>query len=749
MTNRWAAWAIGSARAARMAVPPPLARAGIGGGWPRRGKADPGPMGGGGHKIPRERLELASRAGEAGGTPPRVRPGTLRRMLSYLRPMWPLVTATLVLTLVTASLRQIPQLANRYLIDHVLAPGTARPQKHALGDRTFTAAIRFLSGSHLGAPGPVRTLIVLALGLLALRLINSGLGFCRSYGTRILGQRIIYALRRDIFRKVQYLSADFYIHTGIGQIMSRVMSDTTTVQNFVTSNLSQILDQIFTFVTSLLIMQAFDPRLTDTLLLFGPPIAGSILLFNGPLRRINRAIRRQTARLTAAVHDALAGFITVKAFAAEEHVINSFETENLNLFDKHLALMRVQAAFNNTMGLVTGSSGAFFLLYGGLQVVHREISLGTYVLVNGMRGSLFIPFTSFAGLSAQYQRAAAGAERIFEYLDTDPSVQDRPGATALPPVRGSIRFENVVFHYPPDPEPDPDAQISPLASLSPGGSRRGGGLPPAGPVVRIETGDEAEHAPTPLAADDAPGTDGETVQPELVPPPAALAGVSFEVEPGEMVGLVGPSGGGKTTVASLISRFYDCDSGSVRIDGHDVRDVTMRSLRGQIAVVLQDVYLFQASVRDNVAFGLQRASVAEIDAALRAANAHFVWDLPDGPDTVVGEGGLRLSGGQRQRVAIARALLRRPRILILDEATSAQDTLSENMVMQALRDRQGDPTIVVIAHRLSTITHADRILVLDQGRLVEQGRHAQLLAAGGLYARLYGAQSEGTDPARA
>ena len=709
-------------------------------------ESGPGPTGGGGRKIPRERLELASRAGEAGGGPPRFRPGTLRRMLSYLRPMWPLVTATLVLTLITASLRQIPQLANRYLIDHVLAPGTAQPQKHALGDRTLAAAIHFLSGSHLGAPGPVRTLIVLALGLLALRLINSGLGFCRSYATRILGQRLIYALRRDTFRKVQYLSADFYIHTGIGQIMSRVMIDTTTVQNFLTSNISQILDQIFTFITSLLILQAFDPRLTDTLLLFGPPIAGSILLFNGPLRQINRGIRRQTARLTSAVHDALAGFITVKAFAAEEHVINSFETENRNLFDRHLALMRVQAAFSNTMGLVTGSSGAFFLLYGGLQVIHREISLGTYVLVNGMRSSLFIPFTSFANLSAQYQRAAAGAERIFEYLDTDPSVWDRPGATALPPVRGSIRFENVVFHYPPDPEPDPDAQVSPLATISPGGPR-GGGLPPAEPVVQIENGDDADHPP--LAADDPPGTDGDPVGPEPVPPPAALAGVSFEIEPGEMVGLVGPSGGGKTTVASLISRFYDCDSGSVRIDGHDVRDVTMRSLRGQIAVVLQDVYLFQASVRDNVAFGLQQASVEEIDAALRAANAHFVWDLPDGPDTVVGEGGLRLSGGQRQRVAIARALLRRPRILILDEATSAQDTLSENMVMQALRDRHGDPTIVVIAHRLSTITHADRILVLDQGRLVEQGRHAQLLAAGGLYARLYGAQSEGTDPASA
>jgi ABC-type multidrug transport system fused ATPase/permease subunit len=223
--------------------------------------------------------------------------------------------------------------------------------------------------------------------------------------------------------------------------------------------------------------------------------------------------------------------------------------------------------------------------------------------------------------------------------------------------------------------------------------------------------------------------------------------VSFRIGAGETVGLVGPSGGGKSTVSSLISRLYDPNGGAVRIDGQDIRDVTLDSLRRQIAVVLQDVYLFRASIRDNVAFGLVGASTQEVDDALRAANAHFVWDLPDGPETIVGEGGLRLSGGQRQRVAIARALLRRPRILVLDEATSAQDTLSENAVMEALRARRGDPTIIVIAHRLSTITYADRILVLDHGQVVEQGRHAQLLAAGGLYAELYGAQASGSGPA--
>ena len=676
--------------------------------------------------------------------------------------MLPVIVLTLSLTLVGSILGLVPQLANKYLIDHVLAPkpGAAAAER-------------------------VHLLVIIALGLFALRLVTSGLTFVRNYATRIIGQRLIYALRRDVFRRVQYLSSDFYIHTGVGQIMSRVMNDTGTVQNFVTGNLNQMLDQLFTFVSALVIMEHYDPHLTDALLLFGPPIGGSILLFSGRLKTINRAIRRQTARLTTAIHDALAGFITVKAFAAEEHVISAFERENRDLFDRSLGLMRVQAAFTNTMGLITGSSAAFFLLYGGWQVLHSGITLGTYFLVNGMRGNLFLPFTSFATITASYQQASAGAERIFEYLDTEPTVRDRPGARALPPVVGAIDFEGVVFAYPPDPDTEaergslgrnivaPNGPSGLLRRMSVGteaaapASRRAVTVRAAAPFLAAASrvrgavrfgraqdaaGSELERPPQvdvpfepapetpPLLPGEADAPEGEEPE-ESGPPPAALRGVSFELRPGETVGLVGPSGGGKSTVASLIARFYDPDQGAVRIDGHDVRDVTLLSLRSQLAVVLQDVYLFRATVRDNVAFGLDATDEA-IDDALRAANAHFVWDLAEGPETLVGEGGLRLSGGQRQRVAIARALLRRPRILVLDEATSAQDTLSENAVMEALRERAGEMTIVVIAHRLSTITHADRILVLDGGRLVEEGRHADLLHAGGLYARLYGAQGE-------
>lgn len=647
-------------------------------------------------------------------------------MLAYLRPMWALLALVLVLTLVTSGLGQVPQLANRYLIDHVLTPAAA----------------------HRALPhGATRLLAVVALGLFGLRLLTSGIGFVRGYASRILGQRLTFALRRDVYGQVLRLSADFYIQSGVGQIMSRVMNDTNTVQSFLTSNVNQMLSQVFTFAVTLGILIRYDPRLTLLLLLFGPPIAGVIVLFGDRLRRVNRAIRRQMARLTAALHDALAGFITVKAFSAEDHVIGAFGRENVRLFDLNLALMRTQAAFSNSTGLITGSSAAFFLLVGGLQVIHREISLGTYFLINGLRGNLFLPFTSFATISASYQQAAAGADRIFEYLDTVPSVRDRPGARAVTAGRGAVTFDDVFFRYP-APARDDTGPAAVAAGPRRDAPRGLGRLRDFGrDLVRGAPGAEAfgaavQGGPDGLA--DRSGGPGVRAAPAGAPPepPPALRGVSFEMRPGEMVGLVGPSGGGKTTVASLLLRLYDCDGGAVRLDGHDVRDLTLRSLRGQVALVLQDVYLFSASVRENVAFGLEAAGAADVDAALRAANAHFVWDLPDGPDTVIGEGGLRLSGGQRQRVAIARALLRRPRVLILDEATSAQDNLSESAVMHGLRERDALMSVLVIAHRLSTVTRADRILVLDRGQLVEQGRHDELLAASGLYARLYGTEEE-------
>ena len=648
--------------------------------------------------------------------------GVLRRILAYVAPSWVLISLALVLTVITSGLSQVPQLANRYLINHVLSPNPKLPPP------TLHYAFHLL--------------LVVAGIILAMRILNSGIGFLRSYTMRIVGQRLIYSLRRDVYRKVHYLSADFYLRNGVGQIMSRVMNDTNTVQNFIAGNITTLASQIMTFFISFAIMSHYDMRLTIYLLLFGPPIAGSILFFSGILRELNRNLRKQTARLTAALHDSLAGFVTIKAFGVEEHVISRFEEENRNLFSLGLRRMRTQAIYSNSVALVTGSSWAFFILFGGMQVVHHQISLGTYFLINGLRGSIFIPFTSFANLNAAYQQAAAGAERIFEYLDTAATVRDTPTATRQPRVRGSIVFDGVVFRY-------PAVDLQAMAALHAPDPWSDGRLLKPGKAPR-DRDDPGDTPPPPVvpelvvstANDSQPDPSVQTPAEPPPPPPPALNGVSFTVEPGETVGIVGPSGSGKSTIAKLVMRLYDVEAGAVRIDGVDVRDFTLSSLREQMAVVLQDVFLFSASVRENVSFGMEGASNAEIDDALRAANASFVWDLPYGPDTVVGEGGATLSGGERQRVAIARALLRRPRILLLDEATSAQDPLSEESIMHSLRERAGDLTILIIAHRLSTITHADRILVMEDGAIVQQGRHEELLALGGPYARLYGAGQE-------
>ncbi len=648
----------------------------------------------------------------------------MRRILAYVAPSWFLITIALSLTVITSGLNQVPQLANRYLINHVLSPGANLPR------------LTLQHASHL--------LLVVAGIIMAMRILNSGIGFLRSYTMRIVGQRLIYSLRRDVYRKVHYLSADFYLRNGVGQIMSRVMNDTNTVQNFIAGNITTLASQIMTFFISFAIMSHYDMRLTIYLLLFGPPIAGSILLFSGMLRELNRTLRKQTARLTAALHDALAGFVTIKAFGVEEHVISRFETENRSLFALGLRRMRTQALYSNSVALVTGSSWAFFILFGGMQVVQHQISLGTYFLINGLRGSIFIPFTSFANLNAAYQQAAAGAERIFEYLDTEASVHDTPQARPQPRVRGAIGFDNVVFRY-------PAMDLQAMAALhAPDPLENTRRLLKSGKALR-DSDDPGDSPPPPVVPELVVASNTSDTQPDPSvqtpvepppPPPPALNGVSFTVEPGETVGIVGPSGSGKSTIAKLVMRLYDVEAGAVRIDGVDVRDFTLSSLRDQMAVVLQDVFLFSASVRENVSFGMEGASDGEIDEALRAANASFVWDLPYGPDTVVGEGGATLSGGERQRVAIARALLRRPRILLLDEATSAQDPLSEESIMHSLRERAGDLTILIIAHRLSTITHADRILVMEDGAIVQQGRHEELLAVGGPYARLYGAGQE-------
>jgi ATP-binding cassette subfamily B protein len=370
------------------------------------------------------------------------------------------------------------------------------------------------------------------------------------------------------------------------------------------------------------------------------------------------------------------GFLLMRLFGRGEYEGDRFAAHN-----QEVQRLRIRQSMVGRWLLlvitVLGALGpALVYWYGGYLVIQDRVTVGTVVAFVAYLSSLYRPTTRLAGVYVDVQSSLGVFQRIFDLLDLEPEVRDRPEARELGPVRGAIALESVTFGY------------------------RDG------------------HRP-------------------------AVSNVSFQVEPGQLVALVGPSGAGKTTLTYLVPRFYDPQQGRVLIDGHDVRDVTQESLLAQVGMVTQDTFLFHATVRDNLLYARPDATETELIAACRAAHIHDrIAALPEGYDTVVGERGVKLSGGERQRVAIARALLKNPRILILDEATSALDSSSERLIQDALEPLMRGRTTLAIAHRLSTILAADRILVLDEGRLVESGTHAELLALGGLYAQLYREQFE-------
>jgi subfamily B ATP-binding cassette protein MsbA len=389
------------------------------------------------------------------------------------------------------------------------------------------------------------------------------------------------------------------------------------------------------------------------------------------------------AETSAIAEEAIGGVRIVKSFAREPYEVGRYETGVERLFGLALERVRVRAIIGPIIGLIGFSAVAIVLWFGAREVIRGTLTPGQLVSFLLYTMMIASPIASYTALYSQFQQAIGASERVFELLDTPPEMQDAQGAVPLPPVQGYVRFSGVDFDY----------QDSPGAS---------GG--------------------------------GETRK--------VLEDIDLEAAPGQVVALVGPSGAGKTTLVNLIPRFYDPTAGHVEIDGYDLRSVQMRSLRQQVGIVPQETALFGGTIRDNIAYGRLDASQEEIEQAARAANAHdFVTRLPEGYGTLVGERGLKLSGGERQRVAIARAILKDPRVLILDEATSSLDTQSEQAVQEALDRLMRDRTTFVIAHRLSTIVNAHKIVVLDGGRIVEQGTHAELLAReDGLYRRMYAVQ---------
>ena len=521
-----------------------------------------------------------------------------------------------------------------------------------------------------GFDGTLLNLLVLLM--LAFVLLGAITDVAQTYLSNSVGQAVMFDLRRALYRHLSGMSLRWFTANRTGEVLSRVSNDVGAVQGVVSDTLGGLVGNLITAGSTFALMLYLDWRLALFSVAFLP-------LFMYPAKRVGSIQRdlisesqEELALMNGQMQETLSvsGALLVKTFGRQADEIERFEEKAMRIRSLNIRRAMVGRGFGVVVGLFGAITPAVVYWYGGHRIIGSEASLGTVVASAGLLGRLFSPISQLLNINITVLSSLALFERLFDYLDLEHEIADKPGAVALQRVHGDVRFEDVSFSY---------------------------------------------------------SAEGQTLQ-----------HVSFDVPRGHFAALVGHSGAGKTTAAYLVPRLYDVNEGRITIDGHDIRDVTLESLGANIGMVNQEPFLFHSTIKENLRYGRPDATDDEIERASRAANIHdFIAGLPRGYNTIVGERGYRLSGGEKQRVAIARALLKDPAILILDEATSSVDSETERAIQDALERLARGRTVIAIAHRLSTILAADVIVVLDHGVVVERGRHAELLALDGVYARLY------------
>ena len=620
-------------------------------------------------------------------TKPNVTRRLLLRVLAYAKPYRFQIVGMLSTILLTTGLGLLSPLIFREIIDSAL------PEKD------------------------IGKLNVLVLGLLAIPLINGGVRIVQRKLNVSIGEGVIYDLRVSLYHHLQKMSLRFFTNTKSGELMSRLNNDVVGAQNAISNTIVSIITNVITVIATLAVMMSMKWELT----ILGVLVLPLFIFFARRLgRRLKDIAREQmgyNAQMNAMMNETLdiSGALLVKLFGRIDSEVDHFEKRAADVRDSGIRRAVLGTQFFVLIGLVSVAGTALVYWIGGILVIQDQFTIGDIVAFVTYLTQLYTPLQALTNAPVDFAQSIVSFERVFEIIDLPLEIEEKPDAVHLTDVRGELTFADVSFRY----------EVDRRQLLT--------------DVERIGRMDNvaATRSGNPKRRDNGNSTGAAVHQARDL----ALNKLSFNIAPGQLVALVGPSGAGKTTLTYLIPRLYDPSEGRITLDGHDLRDLTLSTMAENIGMVTQETYLFHDTIRTNLLYAKPEATQAEIETAAKVAHIHdFIAGLRDGYDSIVGERGYRLSGGEKQRMAIARVVLKDPRILVLDEATSHLDSQSEALIQDALSHIMRGRTSIVIAHRLSTILAADMILVLDRGVIVERGTHVQLLERGGLYANLYETQ---------